>query len=61
MLKHAGALEGEFVRAEGAMNIGEKPKLVSKNDIVGVTNRILKIMTTKRRAWQEKLHTSNRS
>ena len=47
-LKNKNVLEGEFVRAEAASKIGEKPKLVSKLDIVGNDNRILMIMTTKR-------------
>ena len=45
-------LEGEFVRAEGAMNIGDKPRLVSKGDVIGKHNRILRVMTTKRKVWQ---------
>ena len=52
-LKRLGALDGEFVRAEGAGGIGEKPKLVKKDDFIGKHNRILKIMTTKRREWQK--------
>eukprot|EP00956_Cyclotella_meneghiniana_P015249 scaffold23177_cov68-Cyclotella_meneghiniana.AAC.1 len=51
-LKWMGALEGEFVRAEGAMNIGDKPRLVSKGDVIGKHNRILRVMTTKRKVWQ---------
>jgi hypothetical protein len=47
-LKNKNVLEGEFVRAEAASKIGEKPKLVSKLDLVGNDNRILMIMTTKR-------------
>eukprot|EP00986_Skeletonema_menzelii_P013197 scaffold7554_cov143-Skeletonema_menzelii.AAC.5 len=47
-LKNMKVLEGEFVRAEAASKLGEKPKLVSKLDIVGNGNRILMIMTTKR-------------
>ncbi len=53
-LKRIGALGGEFVRAEGASRIGEKPKLVPKHELVGKHNRILKIMTNKRREWQKK-------
>jgi hypothetical protein len=48
-----GALEGEYVRAEGVFNIGDKAKLVSKSDKVGKHNRILRIMTTKRKVWQK--------
>jgi len=51
-LKNIGALEGEFVRAEGAGKILEKPKPVSKTDKVGIGNRILMIMTNKRKEWQ---------
>jgi ribosome-binding ATPase YchF (GTP1/OBG family) len=52
-LKRLGALGGEFVRAEAIGNVGEKPKLVKKDELVGKHNRILKIMTTKRREWQK--------
>ena len=48
-LKWIGALDGEFVRAEAAFYIGDKPKLVSKSDAIGKHNRILRIMTTKRK------------
>jgi len=34
-LKRLGALGGEFVRAEGASSIGEKSKLVPKNEVIG--------------------------
>lgn len=51
-LKNAGALSGEFVRAEAAGKIGENPKPVPKNAVLGKHNRILKIMTNKRSAWQ---------
>jgi ribosome-binding ATPase YchF (GTP1/OBG family) len=51
-LKRMGALGGEFVRAEGAGDIGEKPKLVPKHEQIGKHNRILKIMSNKRTAWQ---------
>lgn len=53
-LKGIGSLRGEFVRAEAVGHIGEKPKPVRKDDILGKHNRILKIMTTKRREWQKK-------
>ena len=53
-LKRLGALGGEFVRAEGASSIGEKSKLVPKNEVIGKANRILKIMTTKRNKGQLK-------
>lgn len=51
-LKRCGGLGGEYVRAEGASKMGEKPKLIPKHDLVGRHNRILKIMTNKRREWQ---------
>jgi hypothetical protein len=51
-LKRLGALSGEFVRAEGAGKIGDKPKPVPKQDRVGKHNRILKIMSNKRTMWQ---------
>jgi hypothetical protein len=53
-LKRMGALGGEFVRAEGAARIGEKAKLVPKHELVTKHNRILKIMTNKRKEWQTK-------
>lgn len=53
-LKRMGALGGEFVRAEGAGEIGEKAKLVPKQERLHRGNRILKIMTNKRREWQAK-------
>jgi ribosome-binding ATPase YchF (GTP1/OBG family)/dienelactone hydrolase len=54
-LKRLGALGGEFVRAEGASRINEKSKLVPKYEVIGKSNRILKIMTTKRSNWQTKV------
>ena len=51
-LKRLGALSGEFVRAEGASMIGEKPKPVPKHEVVGKNARIIKIMSTKRTQWQ---------
>ena len=47
-LKGMGALHGEFVRAEAASMIGDKPKPVAKSDIVKQSNRILRIMTTRK-------------
>lgn len=55
VLKGMGALEGEFVRAEGSSRIGEKPKPVAKSELVGRQNRIIRIMTTNRKVkWQKK-------
>ena len=51
-LKRMGVLGGEFVRAEGAGRIGEKAKLVPKQELITKSNRILKIMTNKRTQWQ---------
>jgi ribosome-binding ATPase YchF (GTP1/OBG family) len=51
-LKRLGAVSGDFIRAEGAGAIGEKPKLVPKFEVVTKSTRILKIMTTKRTTWQ---------
>ena len=50
-LKNLGALGGEFVRAEAAAHIGDKPKPVPKYELLSKHNRILKIMTNKRREW----------
>ena len=51
-LKKVGAISGEFVRAEAASNIGEKAKPVPKLEVIGRKNRIIKIMSNKRAAWQ---------
>lgn len=53
-LKNMGVLGGEFVRAEAASIIGEKSKPITKSSFVNRTNRILRIMTTKRVKWQKK-------
>lgn len=52
-LKNMGALSGEFVRAEGTGHVTEKPKQISKHDLMGKHNRIIRIMTTKRSQWQK--------
>ena len=57
-LKTMGALGGEFVRAEACGNVGDKPKLIKKDDILNKSNRILKIMTNKRTNWQKKQSSS---
>lgn len=46
-LKRMGAIRGDYVRAEGCGNIGEKPHLVRKEEVVDHSIRILKIMTNK--------------
>lgn len=51
-LKHMGALTGEFVRAEGSSDIGSPAKPIPKSQAVTQACRILRIMTTKRTAWQ---------
>ena len=51
-LKRRGALSGEFVRAEAACNIGEKPRPIPKLETITRNSRIIKIMSTKRTAWQ---------
>lgn len=50
-LKVVGAFEGEFVRAEAASCIGDKTKVQRNDELFGQHNRILKILTTKRREW----------
>jgi hypothetical protein len=52
-LKGMGVLDGDFVRAEAACKIGDKPKPVLKSDVIQRHNRILRIMTTKRKSWQK--------
>jgi hypothetical protein len=47
-LKRLGAIRGDYVRAEGSGKIGEKPRLVRKEDVVDHSIRILKIMTNKK-------------
>lgn len=51
-LKNLGALSGDFVRAEACGTIGENPKPVPKNAVIGKKTRIIKIMSTKRTTWQ---------
>jgi ribosome-binding ATPase YchF (GTP1/OBG family)/predicted esterase len=52
-LKRLGALGGEFVRAEAFSGaVGERPKPVSKQEMMGRKNRVIKIMTNKRTQWQ---------
>jgi hypothetical protein len=47
-LKGLGALRGDYVRAEGAGNLGEKSRLLKKDDLIQKSNRIIKIMTNKK-------------
>ncbi len=52
-LKNRGALGGEFVRAEASSGEpGERPKPVSKQEMMTRKNRVIKIMTNKRTQWQ---------
>lgn len=51
-LKRLGAISGEFVRAEAAGSIGEKPKPIPKHEMIGKKSRIIKIMSNKRTTWQ---------
>ena len=52
-LKNRGALDGEFVRAEASSGEpGERPKPVSKQEMMTRKNRVIKIMTNKRTQWQ---------
>jgi hypothetical protein len=51
-LKRRGALSGEFVRAEAACNIGDSPRPIPKLETITRNSRIIKIMSTKRTAWQ---------
>jgi ribosome-binding ATPase YchF (GTP1/OBG family) len=52
-LKRLGALGGEFVRAEASSGrIGDKPKPVPKQELVSRRTCVIKIMSTKRTAWQ---------
>ena len=52
-LKRLKAIDGEYVRAEAAGALGEKPNLVTKKEAISCKNRIIHIMTTKRNAWQK--------
>lgn len=47
-LKRLKAIDGEYVRAEAASTLGEKPNLVAKKEAISYKNRIIHIMTTKR-------------
>lgn len=52
-LKRLGALGGEFVRAEASSGApGDKPKPVPKHELISRNTRVIKIMSTKRTAWQ---------
>ena len=52
-MKRLKAIDGEYVRAEAASALGEKPNLVTKKEAISYKNRIIHIMTTKRNAWQK--------
>ena len=51
-LKKLGGLSGEFVRAEAVSEIGDKPKPIPKLEVMGKRNRIIRVMSNKRTAWQ---------
>ena len=48
-LKHMKAVHGMFVRAEGKSLMSDKGKQLKKEDLLNVSNRIIKIMTNKNR------------
>jgi hypothetical protein len=52
LLKQRGALGGDFVRAEAKGNIDDQAKPIPKLEVMGKKNRIIKIMSNKRTAWQ---------
>lgn len=52
LLKKLGALGGDFVRAEAKGNLGDQGKPIPKLEVMGRNNRIIKIMSNKRTAWQ---------
>lgn len=54
-LKNRRVLDGEFVRAEAAGKLGVPSRPVPKYQPLDASNRILKIMTTKKTAWQHNL------
>ena len=49
VLKNMGEIRGDYVQAEGAGRVEKRAKLVEKDNHIGRHNRILKIMTNKRR------------
>jgi ribosome-binding ATPase len=53
VLKRLGALSGEFVRAEAAGAIGAPSRPIPKHQVMSKNDRIIKIMTSKRSAWQQ--------
>jgi ribosome-binding ATPase len=53
VLKRLGALSGEFVRAEAAGAIGVPSRPIAKHLVMSKNDRIIKIMTSKRSAWQQ--------
>lgn len=52
-MKNRRSLDGEFVRAEAAGRLGDPSRPVPKHQLLDRSNRILKIMTNKKTAWQQ--------
>lgn len=52
LLKRLGAVNGDFVRAEAKCEIGDQAKPIPKLEVMRRSNRIIKIMSNKRAAWQ---------
>ena len=49
VLKNMGEIRGDYVQAESAGRVDKRAKLVEKDNHIGRHNRILRIMTNKRR------------
>ena len=49
VLKNMGETRGDYLQAEGAGTVKKRVKLVEKDNHIGRHNRILKMMTNKRR------------
>ena len=49
ILKKMGVIRGDYVKAEGVGRVEKRAKLVENVDHIGRHNRILRIMTNKRR------------
>lgn len=52
-LKRLGAFGGEFIRAEAMCNLTDTPKPITKHYALSQSVRIIRIMTSKRTAWQK--------
>jgi ribosome-binding ATPase YchF (GTP1/OBG family) len=51
-LKNLGAVKGMFVRAEGMEDVGGKSRQLKKDELLGPTNRVIRICTNKNRAHE---------